>query len=300
MKQDIYIGVDGGGSQCKVRIENSQGQLLGQANSGPANIRLSVDQAWQSIYEAIDKILKPMGITLEQKQYRFHIGLGLAGCEATDAYQDCRNRPHPFTTLQLTTDAHIACLGAHYPGNGAIIIIGTGVIGYQIDDGHTFQVGGWGFPHSDEGSGAWLGLEAIRLTLHWLDGRISPSPLLIAIFEQFCRSTEQLVTWANRANSTAFASLAPLVISHLDKQDPYATTLIQQAAQAIDVIGDTLANSATKPLPCCLLGGIATSIKPWLKQHLQARIVKPQHDATRGAIQMIKKTTAQDKGNHVN
>ena len=46
-----------------------------------------------------------------------------------------------------------------------------GTVAFQIEGDKEYKVGGWGFPHGDEGSGAWLGLEAVRLTLHWLDGR---------------------------------------------------------------------------------------------------------------------------------
>jgi glucosamine kinase len=50
-----------------------------------------------------------------------------------------------------------------------LIAIGTGTVGYQIEGDKECKVGGWGFPHGDEGSGAWLGMEAVRMTLHWLD-----------------------------------------------------------------------------------------------------------------------------------
>ncbi len=43
------------------------------------------------------------------------------------------------------TDAHAACIGAHNGADGAIIIIGTGVVGYQTQNGEGVQVGGWGF-----------------------------------------------------------------------------------------------------------------------------------------------------------
>ena len=58
MADDIFIGIDGGGSKSKVRIEDARGHLLGQAVGGPANIRLSVSEAWRSIYAALEEALK--------------------------------------------------------------------------------------------------------------------------------------------------------------------------------------------------------------------------------------------------
>ena len=52
MKQHLFIGVDGGATKSIVRVEDETGRLLGKEIGGPANIRLSVDQSWQSIHSA--------------------------------------------------------------------------------------------------------------------------------------------------------------------------------------------------------------------------------------------------------
>ena len=157
MTQDIFIGVDGGGTKTKVRIEDDRGQLLGQAVSGAANIRLSVDLAWQSIYSALEEALHPEGIRLDDKEYHFHAGLGLAGFELAECRQLFLNHHHPFKTILLNSDAHVSCIGAHQGKDGAIIIVGTGVVGYQIQAGHISKVSGWEFPHDDIGEGCLVG-----------------------------------------------------------------------------------------------------------------------------------------------
>jgi glucosamine kinase len=171
-----------------------------------------------------------------------------------------------------------------------MIAIGTGTVGYQIEADKEYKVGGWGFPHGDEGSGAWLGLEAVRLTLHWLDGRGEPSPLLEAVYAHFDRDLNRLVVWANQANATQFAQIAPLVIEHGKFQTPLALTLIQQAAREIDRLAAALAaQSLSKALPCSLLGGLAQFIEPWLGEPLRRRLVPCEFDAVHGAVLMIRK-----------
>lgn len=297
MTQDIFIGIDGGGSKSKVRVEDRDGNLLGQAVNGPANIRLSIEGAWRSIHVALEEILQPKGVSLEDKNYHFHAGLGLAGCEVVEAVQAFLKHPHPFTTLQLSTDAHIACVGAHSGADGAIIIAGTGVIGYQVETGKGVRVGGWGFPHDDEGGGAWLGLEATRLTFQWLDQRTEKSPLVEDIFAYFNQDQEQFVTWANSANSSEFARLAPIVINHGQQQEAAAVRLMKKAAHAIDRISHALTKMLRQehPLPCCLLGGIAPFIEPWLSEELRATFVARQSDANAGAILMIRERVEKDK-----
>jgi len=291
LAQDIFIGIDGGATKCKVRVEDGDGRLLGQAVGGPANIRLSVDIAWQSIYQTLSEVLTPKNISLHDKNYHFHAGMGLAGCEVLEACAEFLRRPHPFATIHLTSDAHVACVGAHGAKDGAIIIVGTGVVGYQIQNGEGTKVGGWGFPHDDEGGGAWLGLEAVRLTFQWLDHRVEKSPLLEDVFAYFNNDLNHFATWSNRANSHEFARLAPLVINHSQQEDIWATRLVKKAAQAVNKVGAALEKMHVKkdqPLPCCLFGGIAPFLEMWLGGELRSRLVKRQGDANVGAILMIK------------
>jgi glucosamine kinase len=288
--QDIFIGIDGGATKTIARVEDAHGEFLGQGQGGPANIRLSVEGSWQSIHDALREALVKPGLRLEDGRHRFYCGAGLAGTEVPSACDQFVNTPHPFARLILKSDGYTSCLGAHGGGDGATIAIGTGTVGYQIEGDKEYKVGGWGFPHGDEGSGACLGLEAVRLTLHWLDGRGEPSPLLEAVYAHFDRDLIRLVVWANQANATQFAQIAPIVIEQVKRQTPLAETLIKQAAGEIDRLAAALAaQSIDKTSPCSLLGGLAQFIEPWLGESLRARLVPCKLDAVHGAVLMIRK-----------
>ncbi len=287
---DILIGVDGGGTKTKAEVEDITGKQLGTGKGGPANIRSSVPQAWKSIQHAVTEALQQANLRLDDPHYRFHIGLGLAGTEVPEAIEEFMqaSQDYPYRTLVLNSDAYAACLGVHGGHDGAIIIIGTGTIGYQIEEGRVSRVGGWGFPHSDEGGGAWLGMEASRLTFQWLDKRISPTPLLRAIFERFNRDVNQFTTWAVRAGPAHFGELVPLIMEYLQKEDPHAINLIKGSAKCTDLLWRGLRNQATTALPCCLLGGVAPFIQPYLDKNLLASLVPRQYDAPKGAILMLR------------
>ncbi len=289
------MGVDGGATKCTVRLEDEQGELLGRETGGPASMRFSPAQVWQSIYSALNKILLRHSLLITNRDIHFHAGMGIAGSEITAAYQAFVNTTHPFKTCVVTSDAHTACLGAHGTQDGAVIIVGTGVVGYQIQRGVTKKVGGFGFPHDDDGGGAWLGMQAVKKTVQAIDGRSGKSVLSQLVLRRFNNDVSKLTTWANAANATAFAELARIVIEQSQQHDPVACDLLKQAAKCVDLIANTLLHaqqSHTKPLPCALVGGVAHFIEPFLSKELRSRLVLVSSPPDAGAILLVRKANA--------
>ena len=53
LKTDLlFVGVDGGGTGCRARIEDAAGNVVGQGLSGPATTRLGIAETWASIERA--------------------------------------------------------------------------------------------------------------------------------------------------------------------------------------------------------------------------------------------------------
>src|SRR3974390_1884767 len=77
-KNTSYLGIDGGGSRCRARIEDGNGRLLGEGTSGPATARIGVEKAWRSIIEATEAAAAQAGLKREDFS-RLHAGIGLAG-----------------------------------------------------------------------------------------------------------------------------------------------------------------------------------------------------------------------------
>jgi glucosamine kinase len=293
-----FIGVDGGATKCTVLLQDAAGNTIGHASSGPANIRISVPQAWQSIHHALQNILHTSTVTLNAADCQTHVGVGIAGCEIDSAYQSFIHHPHSFTSLAVTNDAHTACLGAHNGRDGALIIAGTGVVGYQIEGSRTEKVSGWGFPHDDLGSGAWLGLEAVKVAVQWRDGRLPASALAEAVYAHFDHQLNDMIDWANQANSTAFAELAPIVIKMQQAGDTTAERLLQQAARFLDAVAAALLAKQQvhqQPLPCSLVGGVSCFLQPYLSAELQARLVACDLPPEAGAILFAQQQLAMSK-----
>ncbi len=168
VKERYYLGVDGGGSKCRASVADAQGRVLGSALAGPANPFHGVEEARQSIESAARGALEAAGlhsVSLGQ----LVVGAGLAGVNLPGLYQVMREWPHPFAAFYLATDLRIACIGAHQSDEGAIIVTGTGSCGYVRVGGEERLIGGYGFSFGDQGSGAWMGLEAVKAVLLAVD-----------------------------------------------------------------------------------------------------------------------------------
>ena len=74
----MYLGVDGGGSGCRARLEDERGAVLGEGTSGPASTRIGIDKAWRSIMRACTAAAEQAGID-RQEFAAMHAAIGLAG-----------------------------------------------------------------------------------------------------------------------------------------------------------------------------------------------------------------------------
>lgn len=293
--KSLFLGVDGGATKCVVRLEDENGRLLSTGRGGSANIRLSVEAAWASIHQALNEALLPLQLTLAEAVPAIRAGMGLAGCEVQEALQAFLKKAPPFYQLKVGSDAYTACLGAHAGQDGAIMIAGTGVVGYHIQSGQTAKISGWGFPHDDQGGGAWLGLEAFKLALQSQDGRRPVSLLSQAVAAYFDYNAITMMDWANQANATDFATLAPLVVKAAEAGDETAVSLMQEAAACLDRVSDALIAKQlpeTVALPCVLIGSIAPYLRPFLKASTQARLIEGKDSPEAGAILWVRQYAA--------
>jgi glucosamine kinase len=281
MSEFLFLGIDGGGTKCRVRLRDAEGNMLGEGTGGPSNIRLDLDLVWNSILTACREALAQAGLA-EDDFKRVHVGMGAAGAGQTSAVERLLSRPHPFASFKIDTDAHTAWLGAFDGGDGAILIVGTGSCGYGGVRGQCHYVGGWGYEISDEGSGAAIGRELLRRVIWAYDGRIPSTPLSDTVLAEFRNDPEILVDWVGKARPGDYARYAPLVLQHANRRDPLGMELISNATAEVASIGTRLLDLGAPAL--CLFGGLAEPLRPWLPPPIQQAIVPPAADALDGAI----------------
>lgn len=282
----LYIGVDGGGTGCRARIQDVEGRVLGTGIAGPAALRLGIDRSMAEVEKACRAAVEEAGLGPDALGF-VHAAVGLAGVGRKGALEELIQRPHPFRSVLYAHDATIACIGAHGARDGGIVIVGTGSVGFAVVGEREYRVGGYGFPISDEGSGADVGLHAIRLALRAYDERAVDSSLTRDVMRRFNNDPFEAVAWMDQATATDYATFAPLVMRHADAGDPVARRIVRDAAEQIDELVRRLSECGASRI--ALLGGLASPMQPWLAPDVQRRLVPVEGDAVDGALHLARR-----------
>jgi glucosamine kinase len=263
-------------------MTDARGTVLGEGSAGPANIRFGLEAGLAEVIAAAERCLEQAGERHAERRIVACLALAGAGDPVNAAAAHAVS--HPFFDVMLTSDARAACVGAHAGHDGGIIILGTGSIGWASVGGRDRRIGGWGFPISDEGSGAWLGCQALRRTLRAHDGMTRWTGLLHATFARFGRDPHAIVRWMTSARPRDFAALAPLIVEHQLRRDPVADELMARAAAHVDTMATRLLELGACRL--ALMGGLAAHVAPLVSGATRQRLVSPAGDALSGALRL--------------
>lgn len=143
----------------------------------------------------------------------------------------------PRANIQLYHDAVTALAGASLAKPGVVVIGGTGAVAYgRLESGAEARSSGWGYVMGDEGSGYWIGVEAIRAACKASDGRGDPTTLLQRIPEHLqmddLRALHRRI-YAQGIARSEIAALAAITADAAQDGDAVACQLLQRAGQEL-------------------------------------------------------------------
>ena len=234
--QRRVIGVDGGGTKSLAVLADGAGGELARRTAGASNANVvGIDQAAQHLEEAIAGCCADAGCAAGELSA---VVLGLAGAGSAGNREGIagrlRARFGKGFPVTVVTDARIAAEGALAGGPGIVVIAGTGsVVMARSASGAVRQVGGWGRAMGDEGSGYYLGLEALRALARHLDGMLPPSALPGALAGRHGWSTREHLLAAVYHEKVEPSTLAPLVMELASENDPVCLEILHRAAAAL-------------------------------------------------------------------
>ena len=286
-----FLGIDAGGSHSRARLTKRDGGVIGEAAAGPANARIGVEKLHAVLMSAARGAVSAAGLGANDMPL-IEAGIGIAGISRPGMLRAVSQLDLPFRSVHFETDAAIANLGAHLGEDGATLVLGTGSVAHIKIGEVGITIGGYGFPISDEGSGAALGLSAMRHALRALDGRTKPTPLSAAVTAKFDHDTGRAIQWMDEATPKDYAAFAPMIMDYAEKNDEIARSIVEDAVRHVERFIETIFDKGAPQ--CALAGGLSRRLQPWLRERTAARLAEAKGDPLDGALILARSKASPD------
>lgn len=288
----LIIGVDGGGTGCRVAIGTHANGILAQAEGGAANAASDPDLAIKNIISTVEAGARKVGIATSQLEGAI-VHAGLAGVLTSKISMQIASGL-PYLDVIVTDDRPTAVLGALGGHDGFLLSVGTGAIVAASTSGTFRYVGGWGFHVADQGSGAWLGRAALERILLCHDGLAEHTNLTRDIFTKFDNDPNAIVSFSMSATPGDFGSMAPDVVSGAAAGDAWGREIMTQGAAYLTRGLRVLACQGGDVL--CLTGGVGPHYAQYLPPEFIVGQINPRGSALDGAFQFAKSRTSIKQG----
>jgi N-acetylglucosamine kinase-like BadF-type ATPase len=236
---NTFVGLDLGGSGTRAALADADGNLLA-TGQGISSGHVSGAVGRRHLGRALDGALASIAPFIAGEQCVIHAGTrGLSIPGRRESLSRELSTRFPTAQTHISNDALIALWGGLGGREGVAVLAGTGSIALaRSRDGREGRAGGWGYLLGDEGSGYWLGREAIAALLRVVEQRDPPGPLtdLVRVaLGRRAQSVPDVIAWVNSGDGqvTRLANLAPLVGQAADAGDPLAADILCRGAQAL-------------------------------------------------------------------
>ena len=273
-----YLGIDGGGSKTAFLLVDEYYNEICHIESGPSNwLSVGADAAKQAITQGISYLTERPNI----------VCAGFAGAARHDSaafYKEVLESLIPEAQIIIESDAFIASIGAIGVDAGILLIAGTGSIVIGRDKARNmFRIGGWGPYFGDEGSGFWIGREAVREALRSLDLQASTEFSNRIAGRLGLKSISEVVSgWASgKIGVPEIAGLFPEVVS-MYPQEPSKRILTQAASHLRSMVEIASKRVGLDDWRRSLSGSVAAH--PVMRELMGLEFEQPRHSPEWGAV----------------
>jgi N-acetylglucosamine kinase-like BadF-type ATPase len=263
----FYLGFDAGGTKTDCALADET-QILARAQHGSIKpLRVTAVQAEANMRTLLAEISRQSGVDLKQVAVSCVGTAGVRLPQTKEWMQQIISR-HAGGDILVCGDETTA-LDAAFPGEAGVLVIGgtgSNILG-RTSQGETFNVGGWGPALGDEGSGYWIGHEALKAALRAHDFQ-QPTMVLDRVMKFWSAATlGDIVNIATQTPSPDFSLLAPLVVECAEAGDAVALDILQWGGR---VLGECATHAIRRlralepdaPLPgIAYVGGILKGVR---------------------------------------
>lgn len=291
-----FLGLDAGGTKTTVELGDESRVLARAAGGSIKPLRVSLEQAQENLSELLGRIARQSGVDLGQIAASC---VGTAGLRLPQTRGWMRQIISNCVTgtIDVCGDEEIA-LDAAFPGGAGVLVIGgtgSNTLG-RTSTGERFTVGGWGPALGDQGSGYWIGHQALRAAVRAKDFG-HPTQILerVIVFWKAANLSE-VVNMAHAAPD--FSLLAPLVVQCAEEGDGVAFEVLERGGRllgedAVEAFRRVREFEPEQPMPAiAYIGGVLDkvafvreSMVETIRRSLPAVKILPEAvDAVSGAL----------------
>ena len=259
MRASTLLAIDAGGTKTDLLWAQADGQVLAHIQGQGLNIATQPPTTWQLILEELFQ---------SARVDRMSISITCAGVagytlpDRRERFDHLLQEMLPRARVVVLPDYAIALEGATGGSLGVLVIAGTGSIACGRDrEGRLMRAGGWGYLLGDEGSGFWIGREALRAALAAKEGWGEPT-LLTEMLAQALGTADAgewlSALYRSQNPQSLLAQLAPLVAEAAERGDIPATRILTDAAHHLAGLVIHVATHLYLPedFPVCTVGGV--------------------------------------------
>jgi N-acetylglucosamine kinase-like BadF-type ATPase len=270
----IVLGVDAGGTKTVCQLADDEGRVLAEVRGPSAHLPSLGPSGVEAVLgELIGRALAG------QAGRPAAICLGMAGVDQpreAEAIRRVLASLGQHAEALVVNDALIA-LEAGAPGQpGVVVVAGTGSIAYGRDAAYrAARTGGWGYVLADEGSGFWLGRQALRAVVRAEDRRGRPTALTARVLAHYGVARPKDLArevYQGGVKPSAIAKLAADVEAAAAEGDAVAIHILEGAAAELALMAESVVARLDLPEgPIVLAGGIF-KVAPRLAAALTAEL----------------------------
>lgn len=294
----LIIGVDSGGTKTIAGAATIDGRFVGIGYGGATNTHFVSDKdAIASMRGAVAQALGQSAQDPTPVPAVKAIYISAPGFPDQVAEMALRDLC-PKAVIKVEGDAPAAFRGALPRGDGIVVLSGTGSFAAGLWQGKWLTNGGWGPLLGDEGSGYWIGLEALKAVALAADNR-GPKTSLQEIFRRALHYSfdEELrvFIYSKSVTRQRISALTTLVAQAAREGDAIAQDILRRAGIELAKLAVNLAERLqidSAPVNISLVGGVplsnppvVQSFKEYIAQMIpQANYVAPQYEPWIGAV----------------
>jgi glucosamine kinase len=268
--QFLALGGDLGGTSTRIVVVGPDGREHGRGITGGGNPTTDPAGAAAAFGDALRAALSDVDGALVKASV-----VGVAGGSALRTPAVATHFDRVWTEAGLTCDPgyvpdlEVAFAGGTPASDGAVLVAGTGAAAGSLTDHRlTRTADGHGWLLGDDGSGFWLGREAVRATLQTLDAGTPPGPLVEGVLRELDADGsgrdaqhDRVIQVVNSRPGVQLSALAPLVTAAYRAGDPQAQSIVERAAAAL-MATLALIRDPAESTPIVLAGSLAGDASP--------------------------------------